>query len=75
MHRGRDLATHGTTATIADVVGVSVETTSDERAWIGVSLHDLVAETATGEGAVVDHGAATTTEALLQIRCSAERSP
>ncbi len=60
-----DLTTHGTSSTVSEVVGLAVETTSDERTWMGVSLHDLAAETGTGEGGAVDHGSATTSGAVV----------
>lgn len=62
-----DITTHGNTATTSEVVGLSVESTSDERTWMGVSLHDLTAETTTADGAMVAFGAATTSGATVVL--------
>lgn len=62
-----DISTHSITAAVADVVGFTVESTSDERTWIGTSLHDLTAETATADGEMVTFGAATTSGAVAVL--------
>lgn len=66
-----DLATHGTSSSASDVVGVSVESTSDERTWIGVSLHDAVAETSSGNGPAIDHGTPTASGAMVVVHLTA----
>lgn len=57
---------------VADLVKVSIECTSQKRAVEhGVSLHDLTAETGTGNGTSTDNGAATTNGGVGVLHVSA----
>ena len=58
-------------APVADVVSVSVDIEPDGGLDFGVSLHDLTAETATGNSASVDNAAATTTGAVAHLHVTA----
>jgi len=56
-----DVVKYNLDTPVADLVKVAIECTSQKWAVEeGVSLHDLVTDTATGNSASVDHGAATT---------------
>lgn len=56
---------------INDLVTVAIECTSQKWAIEhGVSLHDLIAETGTGNSASVDHGAATTNGGVGVLHCT-----
>jgi hypothetical protein len=57
---------------VADLVKVSIELTSQKWAVEhGVSLHDLTAETGTGNGTSTDNGAATTNGGVGVFHCTA----
>jgi len=57
---------------VSDLVKAHVECTSQKWATeIGVSLHDLTAETGTGNGTSTDNGAATTNGGVGVLHCTA----
>lgn len=57
---------------VADLVKAQIECTSQKWAVEhGISLHDLTAETGTGNSASVDHGAATTNGGVGVLHCTA----
>lgn len=57
---------------VADLVKVGIELSSQKwHVEHGVSLHDLTAETGTGNGASVDNGAATTNGGVGVLHCTA----
>lgn len=54
-----DLSSHEITSPVSDPVGWTVEAQADDLVDFGVSLHDLTAETATGNGTSVDNAASS----------------
>jgi len=67
-----DAVKYNLDAVVADLVKVSIELTSQKWAVEhGVSLHDLTAETGTGNGTSVDNGAATTNGGVAVLHCTA----
>ena len=55
-----DLESHQLQSSVSDAVRWTVEAPADEMVDLGYSLHDLTAETATGNGTAVDNTDATT---------------
>lgn len=55
-----DLGSHQLQSSVSDAVRWTVEAPADEMVDLGRSLHDLAAETATGNGTAVDDTAGTT---------------
>lgn len=73
-----DVVKYNLDSVVADLVKATIECTSQKWAVEqGVSLHDLVADTGTGNSTSVDHGAATTNGGVgvLHVTAVAGASP
>lgn len=60
-------SSYNTSAPVADAVSYSADWMSEGQVDVGVSLHDLTAETATGNGTAVDNTASSSNGAVAAV--------